>query len=94
MILLNYKSLCELASLKETLQELLAQRCFEYLEALLSLLKQRQAQPPAPPPPSLYECAPRARRCWKDNWVTRGVARDGEATGLGQQQGLRQSSTL
>lgn len=53
MILLDYKSLCELASLKETLQELLAQRCFEYLEALLSLLKQRQAQPPAPPPPSL-----------------------------------------
>lgn len=58
MILLNYKSLCELASLKETLQELLAQRCFEYLEALLSLLKQRQAQPPAPPPLRVHTESP------------------------------------
>lgn len=38
MILLNYKSLFELASLKETLKELLAQLFFKYLEALLSLL--------------------------------------------------------
>lgn len=55
MILLNYKSLCELASLKETLKELLAPHFFKYLEALLSLLKQRQAQPPAPPQPSLLQ---------------------------------------
>lgn len=38
MILLNYRSLFELASLKETLKELLAQLFFKYLEALLSLL--------------------------------------------------------
>lgn len=38
MILLNYKSLFELASLKETLKEHLAQLFFKYLEALLSLL--------------------------------------------------------
>lgn len=44
MVLLNYKSLCELASLKETLNELLARCFFKYLEALLSLLKQRQEQ--------------------------------------------------
>jgi len=56
MILLNYKSLCELACLKETLKELLARRFFKYLEALLSLPKPRQEQPPAPPAPSLPRC--------------------------------------
>lgn len=94
MILLNYKSLCELASLKETLRELLAQCFFKYLEGLLSLLKQRQAQPPALPSPSLlpsqglYVCTPRGCHCLKSKWGTRGVARDGEATCLGQQQEL------
>lgn len=53
MILLNHKSLCELALVKETLKELLARCCFHCLETLLSLLKQRQmhGQNTCSPPP-------------------------------------------